>query len=208
MNEKPSKNSSNIPSLKKQTSIILRVAGIIFFIANLMFVLEVLQVNFSTFAFIMDQGTELGMEQGVAAEGASPKGWNFFFLFSAILYTTSFLFALFSTGTASIYGGKNGFTQSVWNCQIYSTVTLALYTSLQILTGLEPEMQFILVTSILMQVIFAVIVLVCLKELTDFSWKDIRPKDQNSKLCIRVWLIMLVLIEVACFIWANNKLSI
>ena len=184
-------NSENNP-LKKTTALVLRLAGILFFIVTLIFVVEVLQVNFSTFAYIMDAGE---------------KFWNFFFIISALLYTTSFLFSLFSTGTAAIFAGKNGYTQSVWNCQIYSIVTLALYTSLQLFTGIESEMQFILVTSIVMEAIFSIIVLVCLKEFPDFSFKDIRPKDPNSKLCLKVYLIMLALMETGCFIWANKTLN-
>ena len=49
--------------------------------------------------------------------------------------------------------------------------------------------------------------LVCLKELPDFSFKDIRPKDPNSKLCLKVYLIMLALMETGCFIWANKTLN-
>ncbi|MCR5400618.1 MAG: hypothetical protein K6E78_03375 [Treponema sp.] len=189
--EKNKEENQNNP-LKKMTSLVLRLSGIIFFIVTLIFVVEVLQVNFSTFAYIMDKGE---------------KKWSFFFIISSLLYTSQFLFSLFATGTAAIFAGKNGYTQSVWNCQIYSVVMLALYTSLQLITGLESEMQFILVTSIVMQLIYAVIILVCLKEVPEFSFKDIRPKDPNSKLCLRVYLIMLTLMEIGCFIWANKTLS-
>jgi len=179
----------------RNSSWIFRISGIIFFVANMITVVEMMQVNTSTYMYIINEGQVVR---------------NIFFLFTAILYTTSFLFAIISSGTAALFGGKSNYTQSVWNTQIVAIVTLAMYAGLQIITGYdknnqeEAETLFILVTTLVMEIFFATIAFFCLKELPNFSWRDIRPKDPNSKLCIKVYLVMLALVEIGCFIYANK----
>ena len=197
---KITKDQKNTASKKKSQEIkagnfwILRISGIIFLVTNLITVVEMINVNFSSFVYVMTN------------EGSF---WSIFFIFTAILYTTSFLHAIMATGTAAIFGGKNNYTQSVWNCQIIAIITLALYASLQILTGYdstnpeESETLFILVTTLIMEIFFAVITFFCLKDLPEFSWKNILPRDPNSKLCLKVYLIMLALVEAGSFIYAN-----
>ncbi len=180
------------------TSWIFRISGIIFFVATLITVVEMLQVNTSSFMFIMKN---------------EPSAWNLFFILTAVLYTTSFINAVLATGTAAIFGGRNNYTQSVWNCQMFSIVCLSLYASAQILTGYdgnnpeEAETMFILATSLVMEIFFAVISFFCLREVPMFKWRDIRPKDQNSKLCMKVYILMLALIEAGCFLYANRMLN-
>lgn len=174
--------------MKKNTSIIFRVSGILFFIITLANVLEIFDVNISSFYFLLEQENTF---------------WGVFLIFESILYTTSFLFSLFATGTAALFAGKNGFSQSVWNCSVYSVVTLAIYTIIQIFTGIESEIQFFLVQSIIMQILFMIIVFVCLKEESEFSAKNIIPSDTNSKLCLKIYAIMLLIFEIASFILAN-----
>ena len=85
-----------------------------------------------------------------------------------------------------------------------------MYAGLQIIHGYdtinpeEAETLFILVTTLVMEIFFATIAFFCLKELQNFSWRDIRPKDPNSKLCIKVYRVMLALVEIGCFIYANK----
>ena len=66
--------------MKKNTAIIFRIAGIIFFIVNMLSVLEMFNVNISTFMYIITEDS---------------RGWSIFFIVTALLYTTYFLFALF-----------------------------------------------------------------------------------------------------------------
>lgn len=200
-NELKSKDENRIrlPEMQKSTSWIFRIAGIIFFVANMITVVEMLQVNISTFMFIMDENSE-------------NSGWNVFFILTAFLYTTSFLCAIMATGTAAIFGGKNNYTQSVYNSQIVAVISLALYAGLQIITRdnsnpEESETLFILATTLIMEIFFAVISFFCLKELPNFKWKNILPKDPNSKLCLKVYLVMLALVETGCFIYANKVLN-
>lgn len=192
-------NRIRLPEMQKSTSWIFRIAGIIFFVANMITVVEMLQVNLSTFMFIMDENSE-------------NSGWNVFFILTALLYTTSFLCAIMATGTAAIFGGKNNYTQSVYNSQIVAVTSLALYAGLQIITRdnanpEESETLFILATTLIMEIFFAVISFFCLKELPSFKWKNILPKDPNSKLCLKVYLVMLALVEIGCFIYANKILN-
>lgn len=200
-NELKSKDENRIrlPEMQKSTSWIFRIAGIIFFVANMITVVEMLQVNLTTFMFIMDENLE-------------NSGWNVFFILTALLYTTSFLCAIMATGTAAIFGGKNNYTQSVYNSQIVAVTSLALYAGLQIITRdnsnpEESETLFILATTLIMEIFFAVISFFCLKELPSFKWKNILPKDPNSKLCLKVYLVMLALVEIGCFIYANKVLN-
>lgn len=200
-NELKSKDENRIrlPEMQKSTSWIFRIAGIIFFVANMITVVEMLQVNISTFMFIMDENSE-------------NSGWNVFFILTTLLYTTSFLCAIMATGTAAIFGGKNNYTQSVYNSQIVAVISLALYAGLQIITRdnsnpEESETLFILATTLIMEIFFAVISFFCLKELPNFKWKNILPKDPNSKLCLKVYLVMLALVETGCFIYANKVLN-
>lgn len=200
-NELKSKDENRIrlPEMQKSTSWIFRIAGIIFFVANMITVVEMLNVNILSFMFIMDENSE-------------NSGWNVFFILTALLYTTSFLCAIMATGTAAIFGGKNNYTQSVYNSQIVAVISLALYAGLQIITRdnsnpEESETLFILATTLIMEIFFAVISFFCLKELPNFKWKNILPKDPNSKLCLKVYLVMLALVETGCFIYANKILN-
>ena len=82
----------------RNSSWIFRISGIIFFVANMITVVEMMQVNTSTYMYIINEGQVV---------------WNIFFLFTAILYTTSFMLAIISSGTAALFGGKTNYTQSV-----------------------------------------------------------------------------------------------
>lgn len=176
--------------MNKTTALIFRVTGILFFIINMMSVIEMISVNFSTFLYI--------------ASDESTRFWSIFFLITSFFYTAYFLFAIFGTGTAAIFAGKNGYTQSVWNCAVYSVVFLSMYTSLQLITGVESsDEQFFLIQSIIMNLIFLTIIFFCLKEEKDFSWKNILPTDPNSKHCLKVFLIMLFIVEAAIFLYSH-----
>lgn len=178
--------------MKKNTSLIFRAAGILFFIITMLSVIEMFSTNIAAFMYIITEDNRIQ---------------SIFFIAAALLYTTSFLFALFATGTAALFGGKNGFTQSVWNCSVYSLVTLSLYATMEISAGIEADGQFFLLQSILMQLFFSIIALVCLKEEDSFAWKNILPLDANSKLCLKVYALMLALIEILSFFLAHKLLD-
>lgn len=178
--------------MRKNTTLVFRAAGILFFIVSMLSVIEMFSTNISAFMYIITEDN---------------RAQSIFLIAAALLYTTSFLFALFSTGTAALFGGRNGFTQSVWNCSVYSLVTLSLYATMEISAGIEADGQFFLLQSILMQLFFSVIALVCLREEQSFAWKNILPLDANSKLCLKVYAIMLALIEITSFFLAHRLLE-
>lgn len=174
--------------MKKNTAIIFRVTGILFFVMTISMVLRVFDINIGTFSYIIN---------------SDDRAWSIFFLFQSLLHTTYFLFAIFATGTAAIFAGKNNWTQSVWNCAVYALIAVSIYTSLEIITGIQEEEQFFLSLSIMSQLFFTIIIFVCLKEESEFLWKNILPTDANSKICLKAYIIMLVLVETASFFLAH-----
>lgn len=155
-------------------------------------VVDVFFINIEAFSYVINEDSRI---------------WSLYCILVGFIYTTSFLFSLFATGTAAMFGGKNGFKQSVWNCSIYSLVSLSIYTSLQISTGIESEIQFFLVQSIIMQILFTIIIFVCLRENKEFMWKNILPRDSNTKLCLKVYLIMFIIFELISFIATHISLN-
>ena len=178
--------------MTKLSSIILRLTGILFFVPALSVSLPVLARNLDSFAFFI----------------ASPDlGWGLFYIFTAFLLLSFFLFALFSTGTAAIFAGSQGYTQSVWNCGIYSLFSLALFTSILLLTGItheEEEILLICEISLLLLLLYNTLLFFCLKKEEGFYWKNLLSKDSNSILCIKVYLGLLLVIEVASFLYAHK----
>lgn len=174
--------------MKRTTATIFRVTGIIFFVVSFMWVVQVLDTGISAFEFIIN---------------GEDRALTVYQFIISLIYTTAFLFAIFATGTAALFGGKNGFTQSVWNCAVYALVLLSIYTSCRIMGGVQVEEQFRLSQSIIMQLFFCIIIFVCLREEDEFSFKNILPQDQNTKLCLKVYGIMLLLFELTFFLMSH-----
>lgn len=139
---------------------------------------------------------------------ASPDlGWGLFYVFTGFLLCTFFLFALFSTGTAAIFAGGQGYTQSVWNCGIYSLVSIALFTTILLLTGItEDEQEILLVCEIALMalILYNTIVFFCLRKEENFYWKNLLPSDTNTKLCLKVYALMIAIIEIASFLISHK----
>lgn len=139
---------------------------------------------------------------------ASPDlGWGLFYVFTGFLLCTFLLFALFSTGTAAIFAGGQGYTQSVWNCGIYSLVSVALFTTILILTGVTDEEQEILLVceiALLAVILYDAIVFFCLRKEESFYWKNLIPGDPNTKLCLKVYALMAAVIEIASFLISHK----
>lgn len=139
---------------------------------------------------------------------ASPDlGWGLFYVFTGFLLCTFLLFALFSTGTAAIFAGGQGYTQSVWNCGIYSLVSVALFTTILILTGVTDEEQEILLVceiALLAVILYDAIIFFCLRKEESFYWKNLIPGDPNTKLCLKVYALMAAVIEIASFLISHK----
>lgn len=139
---------------------------------------------------------------------ASPDlGWGLFYVFTGFLLCTFLLFALFSTGTAAIFAGGQGYTQSVWNCGIYSLVSVALFTTILILTGVTDEEQEILLVceiALLAVILYDAVVFFCLRKEESFYWKNLIPGDPNTKLCLKVYALMAAVIEIASFLISHK----
>ncbi len=174
------------------SKVFLRIFGIVFFMFALAAAIPVLARNIDSFAFFV----------------ASPDlGWGLFYVFTGFLLCTFFLFALFSTGTAAIFAGGQGYTQSVWNCGIYSLVSVAFFTTLLLLTGItEDEQEILLVCEIALMalILYNAIVFFCLRKEENFYWKNLLPSDPNTKLCLKVYALMIAIIEIASFLISHK----
>ena len=174
------------------SKVFLRIFGILFFMFALAAAIPVLARNIDSFAFFV----------------ASPDlGWGLFYVFTGFLLCTFFLFALFSTGTAAIFAGGQGYTQSVWNCGIYSLFSIALFTTILLLTGItEDEQEILLVCEIALMalILYNTIVFFCLRKEENFYWKNLLPSDTNTKLCLKVYALMIAIIEIASFLISHK----
>lgn len=174
------------------SKVFLRIFGIVFFMFALAVAIPVLARNIDSFAFFV----------------ASPDlGWGLFYVFTGFLLCTFFLFALFSTGTAAIFAGGQGYTQSVWNCGIYSLVSVALFTSLLLFTGItEDEQEILLVCEIALMalILYNAIIFFCLRKEENFYWKNLLPIDASTKLCLKVYALMIAIIEIASFLISHK----
>ncbi len=174
------------------SKVFLRIFGIIFFMFALTVAIPVLARNIDSFAFFV----------------ASPDlGWGLFYVFTGFLLCSFFLFALFSTGTAAIFAGGQGYTQSVWNCGIYSLFCVAFFTTLLLLTGVTEEEQEILLVceiALMLLILYNAIVFFCLRKEETFYWKNLLPSDPNTKLCLKVYALMIVIIEIASFLISHK----
>ena len=172
--------------------VFLRIFGILFFMFALAAAIPVLARNIDSFAFFV----------------ASPDlGWGLFYVFTGFLLCTFFLFALFSTGTAAIFAGGQGYTQSVWNCGIYSLVSIALFTTILLLTGITKDEQEILLVceiALMALILYNTIVFFCLRKEENFYWKNLLPSDTNTKLCLKVYALMIAIIEIASFLISHK----
>lgn len=174
------------------SKVFLRISGIVFFMLTLAAAIPVIARNIDSFAFFV----------------ASPDlGWGLFYVFTGFLLCTFLLFALFSTGTAAIFAGGQGYTQSVWNCGIYSLVSVALFTTILILTGVTDEEQEILLVceiALLAVILYDAVVFFCLRKEESFYWKNLIPCDPNTKLCLKVYTLMAAVIEIASFLISHK----
>lgn len=137
-------------------------------------------------------------------------GWGLFYVFTAFLFASFFFFALFSAGTAAIFGGNGGYIQSVWNCGIYALVLISAFTGLQFMTGVTEDDAIIMTASeaaVFLLILYNAILYLALKKGNDFYWKNILPKDTNTKLCIKVYGLMILVLEVGSFLYANKMME-
>lgn len=139
---------------------------------------------------------------------ASPDlGWGLFYVFTGFLLCSFFLFALFASGTASIFAGEQGYRQSVWNCAVYSLFSLSLFTTILLLTGITEEEKEILTIcqiALFLLILYCLVIFLCLKNSESFCVKNILSKDSNSKLCIKVYIFMIIVVEVISFLLAHK----
>lgn len=173
-------------------SIILRLTGIVFFMMVLSLSLMMIGRTVESFAFFIT---------------SDELGWGLFYVFTSFIFATFFLLSLFSTGTAAIFAGSGGYMQSVWNCGVYSLVCVSLFTGLQFITGVtDGDIQIVLASEIAVfaLLLYNLIVFLCLRVEKEFLWKNIIPKDANTKLCIKVYGLMILVVEIGCFLYAHK----
>lgn len=181
--------------MNKGQSIVLRVAGIVFFMLTIATSLEMLSRAVGSWVFMI--------------EGES-SAWGVFYVLTSMLFTSFFVFAAFASGLASIFAGKEPYTQAIWNCSSYALTFVSVFALLQILTGItEDDASIVLVSSasILGLIVFMVITFFCLRKEETFYWKNLYTLDVGTKLCFKVWGIMLVVIYVGTFIYAHKLLD-
>ena len=119
--------------------------------------------------------------------------------------------SLFSCGTAAIFAGSGGYTQSVWNCGINALVCVSLFVMLQTFTGITEDDLFIMnlsEVSIFLLILYNVVVFFTLKGEKDFYWKNLFFQDNASKLCLKVYVIMIFVSEIACFLYAHKIIEV
>ena len=178
--------------MNKTTSFLFRLIGILAFIAVVSTALLLLEQNISSFIFF------------VAAEST---GWGLFYVVTSAVLVSAFLFALFSAGTAAIFAGTAGYVQSVWNTGMYALFCSGLYSSSQLLTGIshdDEEIFFLSLIFICGLLIYNFLTFICLKKEEGFSVKNLPAFDSNTKLCLKVYGVMLAVIEAGCFLYAHK----
>ena len=114
---------------------------------------------------------------------------------------------MFGAGSAAIVAGGEGYTQAVWNCGIYSLVSVALFTSLLLFTGItEDEQEILLVCEIALMalILYNAIIFLCLRKEENFYWKNLLPTDASTKLCLKVYALMIAIIEIASFLISHK----
>ena len=191
-------------------ALILRITGIVFFMLTLSVSLIMIGRTVESFAFFVT---------------SEDLGWGLFYVFTSFIFVTFFLFSLFSTGTSAIFAGSGGYVQSVWNCGIYSLVCVSLFTGLQFITGVtEGDVQIVTASEISIFILFYsnginwfccifilllynLIIFLCFRTEKDFMWKNIIPRDSNTKLCIKVYGLMILIIETGCFLYAHKLID-
>ncbi len=180
---------------QSDSSVPLRIGGIIFFMAALSVFLEMISRTIASWVFFI----------------SSPGlGWGLFYVLTAFLFASFFFLALFSCGTAALFAGTGGYTQSVWNCGVYALFCVSLFATLLLVTGITEDdvaIFYMSVISIVALLAYNALVFVCLRKDGSFYWKNLVPADANTRLCLKVYALMIVVLEVACFLYANKLLD-
>lgn len=178
--------------MTKSNSFLFRLTGILFFIAVVSTALIVLEQNISSFIFF------------IASESTA---WGLYFVFTSAVLVSAFLFALFSSGTAAIFAGTGGYVQSVWNTGMYALFCTGLYSTSQLVTGIthdDEEIFFLSLIFICVLLIYNFLMFIWLKKEEGFYVKNLLSSDSNNKLCLKVYGVMLGLIEAGCFLYAHK----
>ncbi len=181
--------------MREANSIILRISGVVFLLMALLSIVEMLGLDIGVFAFIMNDDS---------------VPWKIYFLFLGVIFTVHVISSLLSCCTALIFGGKSGYIQGEWNFSVLSLVSLALYVSANYIgmkvdgiSQVPEEMQFTYLVWIATRAAFAIIVFVCCEKEKEFSWKNILPVDNHSRLCAKLTVGFTVAILAGAFIYAK-----
>ena len=187
--------------MTKTSSFLFRLSGILFFVAVVSTALIVLEQNISSFIFF------------IASESTA---WGLYFVFSSAVLVSAFLFALFSSGTAAIFAGTGGYVQSVWNTGMYALFCTGLYSTSQLVTGITHDdakglmysgsslIFFLSLIFICVLLVYNLFLFILLKKEEGFYVKNLLSLDSNTKLCLKVYGVMLGLIEAGCFLYAHK----
>lgn len=181
--------------MKCVKAVVLRVTGIVVFMLVLSAFLEMISRAVSSFAFFV----------------SSPQlGWGLYYIFTSILFATFFFFALFSSFFSAIFAGKSEYISAQWNSALLALFCVSLFATLTQLTGIEEGDAAIMMlaeAAVFLLIFYALIMFFCLKKENGFRWNDIFKKDKYFFMCIKVYLIMLAVLETASFLYAHKILE-
>lgn len=172
--------------------LLLRISGIIFFGATLAMAMPVFSRNLDSYAFFIS---------------CPDVGWGLYYVLTAVIFTAFFFFTLFSTGTAAIFAGSGGYVQSVWNCGIYGLFCIGFFTSQLLFFGIDHEEEYLLmlcIASVFGLILYNVLIYFALRKEETFSYKNIFSVDSNSKLCFKVFGLMMAVVEIGAFLYAHK----
>lgn len=181
--------------MKGIRALILRVTGIIVFMLVLSVFLETIERSIQSFAFFI----------------SSPElGWGLFYVFTSIVFATFFLFALFSSALSAIFAGKKEFINASWSSALLALFSVSFFATVTLITGVEDSDKTILTLSeaaIFLLILYSLVLFLCYRKEEGFFWANIFSRDKNFFMCIKVYLIMLAVLEAASFLYAHKLLD-
>lgn len=101
--------------MKKNTAIIFRIAGIIFFIVNMLSVLEMFNVNISTFMYIITEDS---------------RGWSiFFYRYGTALYNVFSVCTVFNRNGGTVRRKKRLYTVGMELFGVFACSTVCIHVN-------------------------------------------------------------------------------
>lgn len=181
--------------MKTSGNIVVRVTGIVLFMLVLSAFLETIGRSVESFAFFIS---------------SSQLGWGLYYIFTSVLFSTFFFFALFSTAFSAIFAGKHEYIHAQWSSALLSLFCVSLFATLTVFTGVQEGDSLILMISeaaVFLLILYILILFLCFRKEEGFCWSNFFMKDKNFFMCIKVYLIMLAVLEAGSFLYAHKILE-